>query len=463
MEKQRINTAAKSCRRLLISILLFVAAVPLGAQVLTASIIKELTLTPAVDQNLYAKEDIKFEVYIPYAKSSQIQVQSPSLAADVTFKQIKKYDDFSDGSNGGVKLEIWYRFGKKGNYQLPALSLIIQNRKRTIKFAPVTIHDNPADMNPRIVIEFSNGQTIYSDTKADVLKMPVGEPLSFTVNLQYAVQLIQFTYDIPKESIFTQTNVFEIVEIKYREKNYSDDLIPVATFDWTGLMPGPHSLPPFKMQVTGYNGYRIDCVTPEIIVDFIADVSGTASSSNVNSAFDDAFDFDFAAERAAKQAVITEDFCQELAELRIKERNAIFGHNSNRHERRELEEKFEISAAEDEFYMGIYYLSYILLLAALVFFIYLLRKKNRNKAIIVAGLFICAIAFCVYTQVKKNESYAIFKGGKVSSIPEENAESYSEISAGNRVRITEKAGKWYYIELGETGGWCNADKVIVIK
>lgn len=463
MEKQRIITTTKSCRRLLVSILLALFAVQLEAQTLTASIIKDLTIAPASDQHLYAKEDIKFEVYIPYVKSTQVQVQNPSIAAEVSFKQLKKYDDFSDGPNGGVKLELWYTFGKKGNYQLPPLSLVIQNRRRTIKYSPVTISDNPADMNPRIVIELSNGQMLYSDAKNDVIKVPVMEPLSFTVNLQYAVQLIQFTYDIPKESILTQTNVFEIVEIKYREKNYTDDLIPVATFDWTGLVPGKHTMPPLKMRVTGYNGYRIDCIMPEFVVDFVEDSSSSSKLDNNNSAFEDAFDFDFEAEEAAKQERITEQTCEQLAQLRIEEKNKIFGHNANIAQRREFEEKYEISAAENEFYMGIYYLSHLILLAGIILFIYLLRKKNRNKAIIVATLSICSIAFFVYTEVRKHETYGIFKGGKVSSIPEENAESYSEISAGNRVHITEKAGKWYYIELGETGGWCLQENVLVIE
>ena len=51
----------------------------------------------------------------------------------------------------------------------------------------------------------------------------------------------------------------------------------------------------------------------------------------------------------------------------------------------------------------------------------------------------------------------------ISSVPEVSAEAISEISAGNLVEITEKAGKWYYIELGQAGGWCLQDNIILIK
>ena len=43
------------------------------------------------------------------------------------------------------------------------------------------------------------------------------------------------------------------------------------------------------------------------------------------------------------------------------------------------------------------------------------------------------------------------------------AEAKAEMGAGNKVQITENAGKWYYIELGETGGWCKAENIIIIK
>ena len=63
----------------------------------------------------------------------------------------------------------------------------------------------------------------------------------------------------------------------------------------------------------------------------------------------------------------------------------------------------------------------------------------------------------------RTHSYGISKGASISSVPEASAEAVSEISPGNRVEIKEKAGKWYYIELGEIGGWCLKDTVILIK
>lgn len=460
MEKQRNKAARKSCKRLLGFIAFIFCTFPSFSQTLTASIIKELTIVPTAEQKMYAKEDLKFEVFLPYVKSNQVQIQSPSLAANVTFKQIKKYDDYV---NGGVKLEIWYNFEKKGEYQLPPLSLTIQNRKRTIKFAPVTINDNPADMSPRIVIEFANGTIIYSDQNSGEMVLPVGEAMDFTVYLQYAVQLIQFTYDIPKDSIFTQAKVFEITEIKYREKKYSDELIPVATFEWTGLVKGKQVMPSLRLQVTGYNGYRTDIVMPEFTVEFVADEENTAESDFAIQTYEDAFDFSFDEAENQKKFKITEETCTRLAQLRIEERNEIIGHMAKRQERQDFEEELGLPATENEFFIGIFYFAHILLIVLILFLIHFIRKHRINATIFFAALTICSIAFFTFAKVKQSDQYAIFTGGKVSSIPEAKAESFSEITAGNRVHIIEKAGQWYYIELGETGGWCQTDKLIIIR
>ena len=68
-----------------------------------------------------------------------------------------------------------------------------------------------------------------------------------------------------------------------------------------------------------------------------------------------------------------------------------------------------------------------------------------------------------YSVGQRIQVFGICKGCTISSVPEASAEAVSEISAGNLVEIHEKAGKWYYIELGQTGGWCLQDDIILVK
>ena len=78
-------------------------------------------------------------------------------------------------------------------------------------------------------------------------------------------------------------------------------------------------------------------------------------------------------------------------------------------------------------------------------------------------LLILGTALLVYCFVRRSERYGISAGCKIYSIPQENDESVFEVGSGNRVRILERTEKWYYIEVGETGGWCIADDIFVIK
>ena len=90
-------------------------------------------------------------------------------------------------------------------------------------------------------------------------------------------------------------------------------------------------------------------------------------------------------------------------------------------------------------------------------------KKHKIRTLIFVILMIFGIAALVYGGVKRHELYGISCTCKIYSIPQENAESVSEVTGGTCVRILERTGKWYYIEIGESGGWCAADNIFLIK
>lgn len=65
--------------------------------------------------------------------------------------------------------------------------------------------------------------------------------------------------------------------------------------------------------------------------------------------------------------------------------------------------------------------------------------------------------------VESNKTYGVSKGCQLYSIPDELSEARSELSAGSYVEIKESSGDWFYVLLGESGGWCNKENVIQIK
>ena len=94
MEKQRKQKFFESCRRLLISLLLFLTAGTIAAQSITLEQLRLLLLVPEEGQNLYTKTDIKFTVTIPNVRASQIQVLSAEQDQDITFRTIRKTEDY---------------------------------------------------------------------------------------------------------------------------------------------------------------------------------------------------------------------------------------------------------------------------------------------------------------------------------------------------------------------------------
>lgn len=467
MEKQRIHRHTKSFTRLLSSLLLLFWAGLLYAQQASRSLtleqIQSLRIRPEGGQNLYTKTDIKFSVTIPNVRPAQVQVLSTDQQADVTFRTMRKTDNYEEN---GTTIEIWYNFFKPGAYNLTPLSVMLQNRRRTLSFATVNITDDPATKNPRIVLVFENGARVYSDEVGyplPLLSVRSGKKLRFTVNLQYATQLVQFSWDIPKDSIFTCTKEFEFTELKHRERVYSHDLIPVAEFEWTGLIPGLQSLPKFKLNAAGYKGYRSDLFLPDVKVEFLK-ADSEAEKAEQADIFSAAFFQDNESQQAPDAMNLSKEDCLQLASLYTKERNAFLNYIQARKHRIDFESEHGILSSQNEIFPSILlYISGIAILSSIAGIIIALKRKHKIRTLIFTVLLLISIFVIVYCIFRRSESYGILAGTRIYSIPQEDAEASSEIAGGIRVRILEKTGKWYYVEVGESGGWCSSENICIIR
>lgn len=433
----------------------------LAGILLNANLAFSQTIAPVSDQKLYTKQDLKFELLIPNSKPENIQIQTQTLPSGVSLRTLRKSEHY--GEISGTLVELWYNFEKPGKYDLPRLTVLVQNRRRYFYYEPFTITENPANMLPRIVIEFENGTIIKSDDpipSKPLFNSPVGKKINFKVNLQYATQLVQFTWDIPKDSIFTQTKTYEITEIKYREKNYTSDLIPVADFEWTALSKGLNAIPKIRLVTTAYNGYRNELLLSNFAINFVDAVSSNQDNSNLNSIFDSAFDVTNENQPQNKKDAISLEQCQEILRLRHGEKFNIFKSYEFRKERIALEESLDLPSEYEEYYAGFFVLSLILFTILLVFLIIFIKKRMSLMQIFTTVLLIFSITAIIISTVRLSKNYGISTGTDLYSIPEENINSTGEISAGNRVQILEKAGNWYFVELGSINGWTKADNIL---
>jgi len=462
MEKQRNITKCKSLKRLLIWIafsILFLNSA--AAQALTLAQINQLRITPAENQKLYAKSEIKFEVILPNVSAASVQVQNPGEPKGVTFKTLRKTEMYTGTT--GTKIELWFVFDKQGKYKLPPLSTVINNRNRTIQFDEVIISDDPANLPARFVIEFNNGTTVYSDdnlSKKTLFTAAVGEEVQYTIYLQHAVQLIQFNWELPKDSILTQTQSYEITESKYSEKRNTDELIPVASFEWVALSEGKHIMPVIRLSATGYNGYRNAIVMPEFYIEFTKNIAKEIDEAD--SLFVEAFNSYYIHSAKTEMETIPDELCEELARLRREERLSFADYNPAKRKRKAFEEEHNFPAAQGEYPVCMLYISIILLIGLGLVFAYYVKCKQHLAKILTMVAIICAFVIMFNSSVQISKRFAIIKKTAVLSVPEENATSSNELTSGTRVRILEETDNWAYIEVGEIGGWVSKDRLCKI-
>lgn len=465
MEKQRTKSRNQFSRRLLSYLLVLLSFSSLNARTLTAFDFRNLSFSVSSGQDLVTNSEIKFFVNIPYANPSEVEIYSSNETENVSFVSSRRIQ--SDETNEGTVVEIWYSFSKKGDYQLSPLTLRVQGEFRQIKFDPVSIKFNPKEQFPVIVIKFDDGKVLSSDReslaqfKKDVQDFSIvaGEKIRFTVFFQYGVQLNSFNWDIPKDSIFVQTRTYDILEKKVTDNVRSEDLIPVSDFEWMPLLPGEIKFPSIRMAIFSFLGYRSEVEFPVFTIKVLEDKEEKIKVDD--GLFKEAFMENSVNVEEKKKIEITKEDCEKIAELRIKERHSFIGFAKSR--RVKFEQSLDLPANQPEFKIFYVYLALFFVICCIVLFVFFLRKKKAILNIFTILILLSSITLLIGTILNLNKEHAISKGCILYSIPEETAESKSDLMPGSYVQIKEKNGEWIYVHLGETGGWCKKDNFIIIK
>ena len=409
--------------------------------------IRDLRISPVENQQLQVNTDIKFETVIPFTLPSQIDVSMPEENEEMIFKTLRKVE-----WGGGTKIEIWFLFTKTGTYWPKPLVVKIKNSRRQIQFDPVTIGINPKEQQPLCVITSAQGNNKNLTVRA-------GEKLKFSVCLQYAVQLTQFNWEIPKDSLFLQTKTYEFTEIKQREKVVTNELIPVSDFEWTPLVPGTVSFPRFTIQAIAYNGDKVTVRMPQISVKVLEAEEKTESQENPY--FQAAFTTDEILDEGNNVEEVTREAAGLIAELRGKERHSVFG--KARKLRIVLERQYNLPYSQKEFKLIWLYVSAAFLLLIALWLIVCIRKKMHGLDLLAGVALVLVLVAVIYCGVSAGRKYGISTGCKVYSIPESKAAITSELPAGNRVQILSQTENWYQLRFGQTEGWCHKDEIFEIK
>ena len=246
-----------------------------------------LLVVRSVEKMNFTAQETCFSLEIPDVKPSRIQTQMPLLPSSIGFISSRRMDYVSESGEHGTRLEYWFTFREKGSVMIPPLEISVDGRNYKIPFEKVYVYENPKTVMPEMIIKFSNGKNISTENKNETVELIAGESINFVVFIQYAVQVQQFSWTLPKDSLFREIQRFDITKGVSRGSIFSPEEIPVAEFEWVPLASGEIGLPAIQMKVTTYAGRQTDMYMPEcrIVVANAAVPSGVENEEPENEIF----------------------------------------------------------------------------------------------------------------------------------------------------------------------------------
>lgn len=352
--------------------------------------LKEIKLLPR-SEIFFTQMENCYSLEIPDVEPGKVQIDLPELPLGTKFISSKKEEYLDEDGLRGTRISLWFTFSYSGNTRIPPLLARINGKTMYFIFEPTYVYENPALIAPLVEIEFDGMEMPKKDKKSGqrLLQLRAGEKLIFTVSIRYAIQVLDFKWKIPKDSIFTESERFEFAKGDEKITEFTTESKKIAKFQWQILKEGIYSLPEVSIGAISYSGLKKQLSLPQNIV---VSVSGKKPEGQNGL-------------EKADENVFEAAFVQPFQEDGQKEASSIS---------REECEKLAKS----------------------------IKRTFLDKAF--------------------RRHFAVFAGGEICSVPEEKIPGQS-FTGGQKVKITERAGKWSFIECKEFSGWTKNDNIIEIK
>lgn len=457
MEKCGNKSKPKSCRRLLVFILLiFIIMSKTHSQSQNNEIENfDFFFVPTPNQNFYENEDISFELYLENINSNEIELVSYNLPDNVKLRLFKKME------KNGTVINVWLNFTQSGEFELEDFIFSFSSNEDEpsnsqnfhVKFPEILIAPDLSIQKPEIYICFDDKNTIKLDKETSTEKdNPViichkqyDDKFSFTIFVKYAFDILHFDYEIPKNAILTQTNFFEHSKSSLNTENeeYSEQLFPIASFDMVCLQTGKTEFPKISIQLENFQHQKEKIILENYAVEILnyKKNHNIKESKMFDSAFEDLEPQKQQSQNTTLQILSSEeknlDDCIKLAK--------------------------ELKSKHQKKVLKIFGITFILLISLLLLFLKKIKHKKSSLAIFSIFFVILILIFIILFLNDKN---AVFLGGTVHSIPNEKSAEKTYINAGTPIKIIKNSGIWSFIEFTEETedsinhkktGWCKKE------
>lgn len=472
MEKLRIANQKQFSNRLLKNIFRFCIVAMLFASSVAFSItpaeIAKITIHP--EQNVFfTNQELKYVLEIPEVHPYEVQTQLQETRKEgINFISSRRMEFFTEDNKTGTRIEFWFSFKESGIAVLPPLIVMIKGRTYYLNFDNVQLYENPKTIAPFFIVELNNSKTIYpildKQTKRETFVSEVAQPIELTIYVQYAVQIKQFGYEIPKDSLFEELERYDMATGKIKYNDFMQNKIPVVKFKWIPLKEGNFSLPNIGAVVSAYSGRSLELGLPECLVQIRAktEVVSDKNAPTEFATFAYALSEPLSEDNEKEFRTATQEDFIEIVQLRSKERKSFGPSPSIRKQRIELEQSIGIVASRDEPSVPLWYTSVVLLVIFISITIICFVFKKKVFSVFSLAISIIFAFLTLFLSFLVFEKHAVVKGGAISPVPEESALSSTVVTAGTCVRIREETPQWYYVEYNENGGWMKKVDLLLI-
>ncbi|MCR5725241.1 MAG: hypothetical protein K6G80_09175 [Treponema sp.] len=467
MEKTAVKPEKIRFRRLLrlaATAAVLLAATPVAAKAPTPAQIRELVVKSA-EEICFTAQECAFTLSIPGVEASKIQTELPRLPLGIQFNSSRREVYFDDTTiQSGTRLQLWFTFSETGTFTIPPLTVIISGRRYKLPFETVTVYENLSTLLPKLTVQFDEDMQDHFD-KNGALHIQEGTEVIFSVTAKFCVQLVRFSWRLPKNALFKEISRTETADGAFLGKAFSNTEYPLASFSWTPLTAGTFSLPDIAMTAVAYNGMK-RIVSPQNLVVIVEKSTPEAASAletqptDAEQLFADAFTAPPKEQPAAVIEVPQVD-CAKLASMRSAERHSV-PFSSIRAKRQSYERQSGLSAPpEKRIPVAIFF--YILLSVSIILLIILCLLKHYKRATSCGCIAVFLLSICIHWTIQLSETYAIFTGGDLRTIPEEKTVSTHTETPGLRVRILESTEDWAFIIATDASGWVPKEKLFIIR
>ncbi len=417
------------------------------------------------EKYFFTATDCSFSVNIENITPDKITVAVNDVPQNSSFISMRKetYIPSSNASSDqyGTKIILTFRFNEPGAYQIKAVDVKADIYYCRIPIESVYVYENPSIVHPRIFVTFED-QRYASATPSRSIDASAGDHIRFTLFIRYATQIVDFYWSIPENSLFTEVERFDITRQSVNTTEFSPDSVPIATFDWQPLKQGSYKFPDFTVTAISFGGIRQSVAVPSYKVKV-----GPKASKPAVKKESEIFSYAFSENPAqttpeAEVAPIHVD-TEELLQLHKKERYSVPFTSSARKERQEAEKKAGLNPSQNEPNIPlliIIWVIFIVVLAGTVIF-FLLHKIPAAATCFVSAIIIL-ISAVIYSRWASTKT-AVFKGGEINSIPEDENSSGVFVIPGTVIRIERESGRWVYIRCNDTYGWVRKDSLLEIR